>query len=156
MNISSRPAQAEDIPFLLESMARLYAEDGTAPLVRPEAEAALARLLADASLGRARVLEANGERAGYLIVTFGFSLESHGRIAFVDELFVAGHYRGRGIGTHALRAAERICEETHARALRLEVERANTRALRLYTRCGFREYDRRWMSKRIGERGATP
>lgn len=153
MQATSRPAGTSDIAFLLAAMAMLRAEDGTEPLVRVEAEPALRGLLADPAFGCVRILEQGGVTVGYLVLTFGYGIESLGRNAFVDELFVLPAFRRRGIGTRALKMAERICAEVGARTLYLEVERANTRARELYRRVGFRERDRMLMSKRIEERG---
>jgi len=93
-----RAARNADTAFLLGSMQSLYAEDGGTPFDAVEAGRALHQLLHDQALGRVWVMEAAGARVGYLAVTWGFSLEYHGRHAFIDELFVLPSHRDRGLG----------------------------------------------------------
>ena len=66
-----------------------------------------------------------------------FSVLRRAEDAFVDELYVRGRFRGRGIGTRALEAAAELCRSNGVCALHLEVERSNTRAQSVYRRTGF-------------------
>jgi ribosomal protein S18 acetylase RimI-like enzyme len=108
---------------------------------------ALNKILADASLGRVYLMLADEMVAGYIVLTFGFSLEYQGRDAFVDELYVKESYRGQGIGKRCLQFIEGVCREIGVKALHLEVERANTRAQAVYRGAGFVEHDRYLMTK---------
>jgi GNAT superfamily N-acetyltransferase len=112
--------------------------------------AALARLLADPSLGRVWIAEDedDGHAVGYLALCFGYSLEFLGRDAFVDELFVEDVCRGHGVGTQLLAAAEAACGELGVHALHLEVDDTNPRAHALYVRFGFEAHERALMTKR--------
>jgi GNAT superfamily N-acetyltransferase len=38
---------------------------------------------------------------GYIVLAFGFSFETGGRNAFIDELYVAPEHRGKGIARRA-------------------------------------------------------
>jgi ribosomal protein S18 acetylase RimI-like enzyme len=145
----ARPAEAERLVPLLREF---YEYDHIA-FDEPEARRALAQLLSDARLGRVYLIEASGELAGYLVLTFGFSLEFKGRDAFVDELFLRAEFRGRGIGTRALSVAEGACRAEGVRALHLEVERANTGAQEVYRRAGFKDHDRYLLTKWIEPSG---
>jgi ribosomal protein S18 acetylase RimI-like enzyme len=86
-----------------------------------------------------------------MIVTFGYSIEFGGRDAFLDELFISPDARGRGLGTRALEVAAQACREAGILAVRLEVDRGNTGAQRLYRAHGFVDHDRylmtRWLSR---------
>jgi diamine N-acetyltransferase len=146
---SFRPATQTDVGPLLGFMRALYQEDGTTPLREDAAEAALRRLLAEPACGLVRVIERGGEAAGYLVLTWGFSLEFHGRDAFIDELYVAPRHRGAGLGRAAVEWAEAACREHGAGALHLEVEIANERAHGLYRSRGFAERGLRLMTKRL-------
>ncbi len=86
---------------------------------------------------------------GYLVVTFGFSLEFHGRNAFVDELYIREAYRGQGIGTQSLQWAEQICRDQGIQALHLEVDRRNIQAQSLYRTVGFVDHDRYLLTKAL-------
>jgi hypothetical protein len=46
------------------------------------------RALAEQDLGQVWVLVRDHQPAGYMVITFGYSLEFGGRDAFIDELFV--------------------------------------------------------------------
>ncbi|MCA1815355.1 MAG: GNAT family N-acetyltransferase [Acidobacteria bacterium] len=139
----ARPGDAERLVPLL----REFYDYDHIPLDEPAARRALAQLLADARLGLVYLIELGGELVGYLVVTFGFSLEFKGRDAFVDELFLRAEFRGRGLGGRALAVAEETCRAEGVRALHLEVERANTGAQGVYRRAGFKDHDRYLLTK---------
>ena len=135
---------------LLELMRALYDEDGSTPLREDAAETALRDLLAAPDRGLVWVIEQAGDAAGYLVLTWGYSLEFHGRDAFIDELYVAPSYRGAGLGRRAVEWAEDACRAHGAGAVHLEVEIDNERAHALYRRSGFAERGLRLMTKRLG------
>lgn len=151
MEISFKQADSSDADQLVVLMREFYEFDHI-PFDESDARAALSQLLGDARLGRVFLIRADDETVGYLVVTFGFSLEFKGRDAFVDELFLRAEFRGRGIGTRALAQAEVACREANVRALHLEVERANTTAQGLYRRRGFTDHDRYLMTKWLAPR----
>lgn len=144
-------ATPSDADLLVPLLREFYAYDHIA-FDEPEARRALAQLLHDARLGRVYLIRVGDELAGYLVLTFGFSLEFKGRDAFVDELFLCAEFRGRGIGTRALAIAEEACRAENIRALHLEVERANTGAQGVYRRAGFKDHDRYLLTKWIESR----
>jgi len=144
-----RNATSADLEAVLALHRDFFVEDGYA-FREEESRANLALLLDDSSLGRVFVLDDGGTVAGYLVLTFGFSLEFHGLNAVVDELYIAPAHRGRGLGTQALAAAEAVCRELGIRAVHLVVERYKTGAQALYRSVGFVAYDRDIMSKEIG------
>jgi len=144
-----RPARGDEVETLVRLAGRLYSEDGSIPLHPDRAARAFARLIDDGSLGLVRFIESGLTAAGYLVLTWGFSIEFGGLVAILDELFVVPEHRGRGLGTAALSAAETICRERGVLALRLEVEHSNRRALELYARTGFARHSRHLMTKRL-------
>jgi ribosomal protein S18 acetylase RimI-like enzyme len=146
---SFRAALQADVEQLLEFMRALYEEDGSAAFRRDAAGEALRDLLDDPGRGRVWLIERGGEPAGYLVVTWGFSLEFHGRDAFIDELYVAPAHRGTGLGCQALELAEAACRAYGVGALHLEVDSGNERAHALYLRSGFAERGLRLMTKRL-------
>jgi ribosomal protein S18 acetylase RimI-like enzyme len=141
-------ARHADIARLLGWMQQLYATDHI-EYDAARARQALEQLIDDSSLGQALLLLDHGEAVGYLILTLGFSLEFGGREAFIDELFVAAEHRGQGIGRQALSLAADAARAMGARALLLEVDQHNERALGLYRSSGFVEHDRHLMSWRL-------
>lgn len=148
MSAIFKAASPADADALLAMMREFYAHERI-EFVERDARRALSQILSDASLGRVWLIESGAERAGYLVLTLGFSLEFKGRDAFVDELFLRAEFRGRGIGKSALRVAEDACRELGVRALHLEVDRANATAHELYRRSGFTGHDRHLLTKWI-------
>jgi GNAT superfamily N-acetyltransferase len=143
-----RPASVADLDTLVPLMAAFYEEDRH-PWHPEAARETMTTLLRDPSCGRAFLIEEDARPVGYLVVCFGFSLEFHGRDAFVDELYVVPAARGRGLGREALRVAETCCLDSGARALHLEVGHGNAAARRLYASFGFEERPHELMSKRL-------
>jgi GNAT superfamily N-acetyltransferase len=143
-----RRAEVADLNALLQ-MQRVFYEHEGYPFDVPTASHAMRTLIENESLGRMLVIEHAGGAAGYLVVTFGYSLEFGGRDAFIDELFVMPNARGAGLGTRALAVAEQVCVDNGIRALHLEVEFVNESAKRLYTRSGYTEHTRHLMTKRF-------
>jgi len=146
MKVAITRAEPADCDPLVDLMAAFYAEADYA-FDDEVARAALAQILADPSLGAVWAFRDGESLAGYLVVTFGFSLEFHGRCGIVDELFVLPEHRGQGLGAAALAVAEDFCCGAGVEALRLEVEHENATALALYRKQGFREHLRHLMTK---------
>ena len=144
-----RTAVPSDVGQVLEFMRALNEEDGATPFQADRAEAALRSLLGEPDRGRVWVIERAGSPAGYLVVTWGYSLEFHGRDAFIDELYVAPAHRGVGLGRQAVELAEAACRAYGVGALHLEVETGNERAHALYRQSGFAERGLRLMTKRL-------
>ena len=139
-------AETSDVDQLVELMREFYAIEHLR-FDEAVARAALAQLLRDCRFGVIHVIWVDEEAAGYLVVTFGFSLEFGGRDALVDELYLRENFRGRGIGKAALELAEAMCREEGISALHLEVDRVNTRAQSIYRQAGFRDHDRYLLTK---------
>ena len=144
-----READGSDLELLCELMRENYAEAGY-PFDPAAARECFAALIGDPALGRAWLVETEGETVGYAVLTLGYSLEYRGRDAFVDDLYLAPAQRGRGLGRAALDAAEAAARELGVRALHLEVERTNASAEALYRRRGFRDNDRQLLTKLLG------
>jgi len=108
---------------------------------------AVERLLAAPDLGGVWLIQSDGEPAGYIVLTVGYSLEFHGPYALLDELFIDAAWRSRGIGSEALAFAEQWSRERGFQTIRLEVGHHNPGALRLYRRHGFDAPDRHLLSK---------
>jgi ribosomal protein S18 acetylase RimI-like enzyme len=125
-----RLADLEDDLALLTVFMRQLREDDPEEGAFDEARCvpAMRRLIADPKLG--------------------YSIEFGGVAAFVDELFVARTFRGRGVGTKAL---GRVIEEARAldvAILLLEVTASNERAKRLYRNVGFADRGHQLMTLR--------
>ena len=139
-----RRARLED----LEAVASLSSEfnqiDGHVHDER-RVRAALIPLLRDDALG---VVYLFGEPPdGYAVVTWGYSIESGGRDALLDEIYV--RQRGQGRGSAAF---EGVLADVRRRGLSrmfLETERSNLRVRSFYALHGFAEDDSIWMSREL-------
>ncbi len=148
MSIIFQPADAADTDTLIEMMRGLYAYDGTAFDEHSHREA-LRQLLDDERYGRVWLIQADDEIAGYVVLTFGFSLEFKGRDAFIDELYLRESFRGQGTGQQAINFAADACRALGIHALHLEVERSNTRAQIAYRKANFEDHDRYLLTKQL-------
>jgi ribosomal protein S18 acetylase RimI-like enzyme len=142
-----KPATSDDVETLIMMMRDLYAHDGLAPLDEATARRALLGVIGDGTLGRVFLILLANEVVGYAVLTFGYSLEFHGRDAFVDEIYLRADYRGLGIGKRALQFLTEVCDAEGVDALHLEVERENTSAQTVYRKFGFEDHDRYLMTK---------
>ncbi len=141
-----RPAAPADFVALVPMVRELQLHEHL-PAPGKEVESALLALLADDRLGCVFMAEQAGRPIGYTVVGFGYSLEFHGRDAFVDELYVVAAARGQGVGSLLLDAAEMACRARGIRALHLESGHGNPRATALYEGRGFKAHERHLMTK---------
>src|SRR5690606_7680862 len=72
--LSLRPVARDELPLLLDMLRRFYVEDRI-PLDEPRVRRGLEQLLADPSSGALLFAEAGGERVGYLVLGWCFSIE---------------------------------------------------------------------------------
>lgn len=131
---------------LLELMQEFYAIEHL-PYDEGVARRSAEQLFHQPLFGVIHLMEAENQVAGYVVLTFGFSLEFHGRDALVDELYVREAWRGRGLGKAALAFVESICHKEGIAALHLEVDRGNTRAQEIYRKAGYKDHDRFLLTK---------
>ena len=125
-----------------------YAHEG----IEFDADAALQSmrtLIGDASLGRLIVTVEGDAIVGFAAIMFGFSFEFRGKSALLDELYVAPHARGRGLGSAMIRFVEDLCADAGATVLQLEVSIHNDRANALYQRSGFFDRENMLLSKHL-------
>jgi GNAT superfamily N-acetyltransferase len=141
-----KPASASDREFLLTMMREFYAHEELS-FNETAAGQALDGMLNTVAFGRVFLIYADEAVAGYAVLTFGYSLEFHGRDAFVDELFLNEKFRGQGIGGRTLEFLASVCRENGVTALHLEVERKNTSAQTAYHKSGFEDHDRYLMTQ---------
>ncbi|MGZ3698945.1 MAG: GNAT family N-acetyltransferase, partial [Bdellovibrionota bacterium] len=91
------PAKSEDISTLLEMVREYHTYDHLD--FDPDLTGSLLKeFIANNSLGRLWMIRESDQSIGYLLLTFGFSLEYKGRDAFIDEFFLNERWRGRGLG----------------------------------------------------------
>lgn len=139
------PGTSDDLETFLILMQEFYAYDQHV-FEEAKARGALETFLADDTWGIAWLIYVEGVLAGYMVLTFGYSLEFGGRDAFVDELYLREAYRGQGIGGQSIAHMKAACRARDIRALHLEVERENTATLAFYRKTGFVEDNSTFMT----------
>jgi N-acetylglutamate synthase-like GNAT family acetyltransferase len=84
----------------------------------------------------------NREVVGLASISHRPQLRLVGRLVTIDELVVADHARGRGVGVELLKAAKAMAKKLGARRLELETNRARESYRRgFYIKNGFKEAD---------------
>jgi GNAT superfamily N-acetyltransferase len=126
----------DDLDRLAGLATQFHAEMGR-DLTDEARRAALAPLLAGSPHGAAYLFGPARAPTGYLVVSFGWSVEFGGLEARIDELFVREKVRGRGIGSEAVNAMSRALAGAGVMALHLEVDAGRPGIRKFYQQAGF-------------------
>ena len=149
MSAALHLAKTDDLPRLQSLVARFHAHEGIKQSDEDRA-AALRHLLEGSPHGAAYLIGPRQGPVGYIIVSFGYSVEMGGIDGFIDEFYIRENVRGRGMGGEVLRTLMPALAEYGVKALHLEVDRSNDEAKRLYTRLGFEAREKHHlMTRRI-------
>jgi ribosomal protein S18 acetylase RimI-like enzyme len=124
-------------------------DPGTTPFDEPRRRAIFEDFLNEAGFGRAWLIFEGEKLAGYVVLTLGFSFEYRGRDGYIDELYLDGQFRGRGIGRKTMEFVEEEARKLDVNAIHLEATRGNMAAIELYRRVGFVDHERRLMTKKL-------
>jgi GNAT superfamily N-acetyltransferase len=146
VNLDYRRLTRDCIPDALAMMSRFYTEERL-QFHEERTRRALEEVLGAGDRGGWWFIVADGQVAGYFALTACFSLEFGGRFALLDEFFMLAEFRGGGIGALALDRVQEEAARMGVAAIRLEVDRSNTRLQAFYRRSGFAAHDRDLMTK---------
>jgi GNAT superfamily N-acetyltransferase len=141
-----RPGRDTDLDALVP-LVREFCEIDGHPYDETHVRDALGPLLASDRHGIVWLALHDDGLAGYAVVTWGYSLESGGRDALLDELYV--RVRGNGVGGALMEALLAECTARGLRRMFLETETGNDGARRFYRSLGFDEEDSIWMSRTL-------
>ncbi|MEX0350039.1 MAG: GNAT family N-acetyltransferase [Paracoccaceae bacterium] len=147
MSAQLRLAQPEDLPRLMGLVAAFHAEMGIEQ-EEEQREAALLPLLEGIPHGCIYLIGPARAPLGYIILTFGWSVEFGGMDAFVDEIYIRPAVRRRGIASETLLELPKALATGGIKAVHLEVDREDAAAQKLYLRSGFRARDRYMLMSR--------
>jgi ribosomal protein S18 acetylase RimI-like enzyme len=86
--------------------------------------------------------EENGKLTGFAIVEWEGEPQAGPRAAYIQTVEVAPEFRGRGIASELLRRIEDSARAAGAGSIWLHVDAANSAAIRLYERQGYRRQGR--------------
>ncbi|MEN9059893.1 MULTISPECIES: GNAT family N-acetyltransferase [Ponticoccus] len=141
-------AAEADSDKLLPLVSAFHAEMGFDTDAEHQSNA-IAPLLAGSPHGAAWLIGPRRAPVGYIVVTFGWSVEYGGLDAIVDEIYVRPAVRKRGMGFEALNGIAKALKEGGVRALHLEVDMADETAVRFYSRARFAPRDGYLLMSRV-------
>ncbi len=130
-------AKPEHLDRLIGLVAAFHAEAGIEQTDEARRNG-LAPLLDGIPHGVAYLIGPARAPIGYVIISFGWSVEFGGMDAIIDEIYVRPGVRGRGIASEALLALPNALSSGGVKAVHLEVDKTNEIAKKLYARAGFR------------------
>ena len=143
--IQFKPIIASDIAVIVKMMQEFYAIDNYP--IDPEITNSLVQeFIADKNLGKAWLILSDDVVVGYVILTFIFSFEYQGKIAFLDELYLSEEARGKGIGNQAVAFIIDESQKLSLKLIYLEIENHNQNAQKLYIASGFELHNRKLMA----------
>jgi GNAT superfamily N-acetyltransferase len=140
--IEIRRATPGDLDEVVDLLAAQLAEHDI-PIERADLAFAAEGILRVAERGFV-LLAVAGERAvGIACVSFSWTVERGGMVAWLDELYVVPARREHGIGNELLGRVIAAATAEGCRTVELEVETSHARAEHLYRRHGFGDLPRR-------------
>ncbi|WP_300565147.1 GNAT family N-acetyltransferase [Flavobacterium sp.] len=133
-----------DIENIVLMMRDFYAIDNY-PMDIEVSKTLFTEFINDENLGRAWLIYEEKEIIGYVILTFIFSFEYKGKIAFLDELYLSEKTRGKGIGKKAMDFIQAQAKDLKLKVIYLEIENHNENAQNLYLKSNFIVHNRKLM-----------
>jgi ribosomal protein S18 acetylase RimI-like enzyme len=133
------PSQIETIIAMMQDF---YAIDNY-PINIEVSKKLFQEFISDENLGKAWLIYSEDELVGYVILTFVFSFEYGGKIAFLDELYIKEIARGKGIGNTTIQFIKEQIKHLNVKLLYLEVENHNENAQKLYLANDFEVHNRK-------------
>ena len=143
-----KPLEISDISIITQMMQDFYAIDNY-PMDVEVAKTLFQEFISDEHLGKSWLIYSENEIVGYIILTFIFSFEYGGKIAFVDELFIKETARGKGFGKEAIQFIQQEVPKLSLKLLYLEVEPHNENAQKLYLAHDFELHNRKLMKYKV-------
>ena len=142
--ITFKPLEISDIATITAMMQDFYAIDNY-PIEVETTKRMFEEFISNDNFGKAWLIFADNKVAGYVILTYIFSFEYSGKIAFLDELFIKESARGKGIGKETIQFIQEEGLKLSLKLLYLEVEDHNENAQKLYLANKFEFHNRKLM-----------
>mgnify|MGYP003595251550 FL=1 len=148
--ITFKTLEISDIDIITVMMEDFYAIDNY-PIEAQATKKMFQEFISNENFGKAWLIYADNKIAGYVILTYIFSFEYGGKIAFVDELFIKESARGKGIGKETIQFVQQESPKLSLKLLYLEVENHNENAQKLYLAQDFGFHNRKLMKYKIAK-----
>lgn len=143
-----KPLEIADIEIITQMMQDFYAIDNY-PMDVEVTKTLFQEFISNEHLGKSWLIYSENEVVGYIILTFIFSFEYGGKIAFLDELFIKETARGKGFGKEAIQFIQQEVPKLSLKLLYLEVEPHNENAQKLYLAHDFELHNRKLMKYKV-------
>ncbi len=148
MSAALHLAKPDDLDRLI-ALVRAFHQEAGLQNTDEHRQAALLPLLEGSPHGAVYLIGPSRGPIGYIVVTFGWSIEFGGLDGFIDEIYIRSGVRGRGVGSEVITSLAAMLKSIGMKALHLEVEPSNESALRLYKRCHFKLRDGYHLMSRV-------
>lgn len=146
--VEFKTLELSQIETITSMMQDFYAIDNY-PIDVELSEKLFTEFISDENLGKCWLISDENKIIGYVILTFIFSFEYGGKIAFLDELYLTEIARGKGIGKTTIQFIKEQSEHLNVKLLYLEVENHNENAQKLYLANDFEVHNRKLMKYKI-------
>lgn len=140
--------QENQIDVVVSMMLDFYAIDNY-PIDIEQSKQLFKTFIENPNLGKAWLIFQEDEVVGYVILTFIFSFEYKGILAFLDELFIKSENQGKGFGKQAVQFIQQESSQLNVKMLYLEVEEHNENAQKLYLAHDFVTHNRKILKHKL-------
>ncbi len=140
--IRIRPATPDDLQEVTDLLAAQLAEHDI-PIARADLQFAAEGILRVPDRGFVLLAMDQSGAVGVACVSYSWTVERGGMVAWLDELYVAPSMREHGIGNELLGEVIAMAGAAGCRTVELEVDTSHARAEHLYRRHGFTNMPRR-------------
>lgn len=144
-----RWANAKDTEALLGLLEEYHEQEGFRRQSKERVKALLDEILAGRTRGRILIAFKGSEVLGYALMIRRVSFEWASEVAVLDEIFVRGKGRGRGLGRRMISFLEEYAASEGLPAIALEVSSQNVQAREFYRSVGFQRMDREIYSRPV-------
>lgn len=144
-----RSFACDDYNFYKNSSIEFYSSDAVCHSIPPENfDKTFDMCLSDSPFVKGYILEYEGKRAGYALLSLSFSCEAGGIVVWVEEVYVLPEFQGRGLGKEFFEYVHNTYAD--ASRFRLEVGEKNKRVMEYYKRLGYEKLSYIQMCKEEG------
>jgi len=143
------PARPDELPQLVALLGMLFAQESEFAPDDARQTRALAKILADESVGRVYVAREDGRVVAMASLIYSISTAEGGAAALLEDLIVVPERRGRGVGTALATFVVGEARRQGVLRITLLTDAGNERAQALYRKLGFADSPMKAMRLRL-------
>ena len=140
--IITRKAQPVDSERIVHFQLKMAQETENLELDESTVVKGVAAVFQDQTKGKYYVAEVDGMVVGSLLTTYEWSDWRNGRVLWIQSVYVAAQYRGKGIYRKLYEHIKALVQqdENDFRGIRLYVDKTNTLAQKVYAKLGMENH----------------